>query len=151
MAVHLGCGDGRFTAGLHESDRLLVHGLDTDAAAVGRAQRHIDSLGLYGRVSAETYDGKNLPHGDSIVNLIVVDDGANVGGKEIERVLVPRGVALIRSGLPLRELPGLKRAGGPDGWAKYVKPWPEDIDEWTHYLYGPANNAVSRDMRVGHP
>ena len=53
VVVHLGCGDGKLTAALHGSDSLLVHGLDTDAAKVEKAQSHIDSLGLYGRVSAE--------------------------------------------------------------------------------------------------
>ncbi|MHC4501805.1 MAG: outer membrane protein assembly factor BamB family protein [Planctomycetota bacterium] len=151
VAVHLGCGDGKLTAGLCKSDSLLVHGLDADAGKVAEAKRHMDSLGLYGQVSAETYDGKNLPHGDNIVNLIVVDDGANVNAKEIERVLVPKGVALVGSGSSLRGQSGLRREGASAGWTKYVKPWPENIDEWTHFLYGAANNAVSKDTRVGHP
>ena len=34
---------------------------------------------------------------------------------------------------------------------KTVKPWPAEIDQWTHYLHGPDNNAVAHDARVGPP
>ncbi|MHC4250665.1 MAG: outer membrane protein assembly factor BamB family protein [Planctomycetota bacterium] len=151
VAVHLGCAEGRLTAGLCSGRALLVHGLDTDAATVERARKHIDSLGLYGQVSAEVYDGRNLPHGDNIVNLLVHEDAASVSAKEIERVLVPKGVALVKSGLPGLDSPGLRREGEAAGWTKYVKPWPESLDEWTHFLYDASNNAVSRDMKVGLP
>ena len=94
VAVHVGCGAGRLTAALCADDKLLVHGLDTDAADVAKAKAHIDSLGLYGKVSAERYDGKNLPHGDNIVNLIVIENAGRLTAKEIARVLAPTGVAL---------------------------------------------------------
>ena len=34
---------------------------------------------------------------------------------------------------------------------KSVKPVPNDIDEWTHYLHDPKNNAVSHDKQVKTP
>jgi hypothetical protein len=34
---------------------------------------------------------------------------------------------------------------------KLMKPWPEDIDEWTHYLYDASGNPVARDQVVGPP
>ncbi|NQU20799.1 MAG: PQQ-binding-like beta-propeller repeat protein [Candidatus Nealsonbacteria bacterium] len=158
VAVHVGCGDGRLTAALHADDRLLVHGLDTDAADVAKAKAHIDSLGLYGKVSAERYDGKNLPHGDNIVNLIVIDRAADLAAKEVARVLVPHGVALVKSDALKLASAGLEKTGGTaspaaggNGWVKYTKPWPEEIDEWTHYLYDASGNAVSKDKKVGHP
>ncbi|NQT36277.1 MAG: PQQ-binding-like beta-propeller repeat protein, partial [Planctomycetes bacterium] len=151
VVVHTGCGDGRLTAALHTDDRLLVHGLDTDAADVAKAKVHIDSLGLYGKVSAERYDGKNLPHGDNIVNLIVLEDAAKLTANEVARVLVPNGVALVKGDTLNLTAAGLEKTGGPDGWAKYTKPWPAEIDEWTHYLYDASGNAVSKDKKVGHP
>ena len=39
--------------------------------------------------------------------------------------------------------------GAAAQWTKTVKPWPDDVDEWTHWLHGPDNNAVSTDRRVG--
>jgi hypothetical protein len=52
------------------------------------------------------------------------------------RVLVPNGVAYIKA----------------DGkWTKHVKPWPKEIDEWTHYLHDASGNAVANDTVVGPP
>jgi len=151
IAVHVGCNDGKLTAALHASDRLLVHGLDTDAGDVDRAKAHIDSLGLYGRAWAERYDGKNLPHGDNIVNLIVIEEASDLAAKEIARVLVPNGVAMVKGNALGLDAAGLKKTGQLPGWTKYTKPWPKDIDQWTHYLYDASGNAVSKDRKVGHP
>jgi len=157
VAVHVGCGDGRLTAALHADDRLLVNGLDTNPADVAKAKAHIDSLGLYGRVSAEWYDGKNLPHGDNIVNLIVIEDAAELTAAEVVRVLVPNGVVLVKSNVLLKAdalklaSADLKKTGDTDGWIEYTKPWPGEIDEWTHYLHDASGNAVSKDEKVGHP
>ena len=74
LIVHIGCGDGKLTAALRASDSYLVHGLDTDAEDVTKAREHIRSLGLYGPVSADTFDGRNLPYVDSLVNLVVAED-----------------------------------------------------------------------------
>ena len=139
IVVHLGCGDGRTTSALHVGDRFLVCGLDTDADKVEQARAHIDSLGLYGMVSAETYDGKNLPYGDNIVNLLVVSDECQVASDEIARVLVPGGVALFHN----RQSEIENR--------RFVKPWPADIDQWTHFLYDSTGNAVCKDKRVRSP
>ena len=144
LVVHVGCGDGRLTAALHAGDAYLVHGLDADAANVEKAREHIRSLGLYGPVSVEQWtDPARLPYADNLVNLLVISDsGVQISGHkipepEILRVLAPLGVAYIK---------------GKDGqWAKTVKPRPKQIDEWTHYLYDAAGNAVSHDAVVGPP
>jgi len=151
VVVHLGCGDGKSTAAFHTSDRLLVCGLDTDTANVAKARKHIDSLGSYGEVTAEVFDGKNLPYGDNIVNLIVIDSPANVTAKEIARVLTPGGGALVKSDSTLLEDSPLKADGKAGAYAKFVKPWPAEIDQWTHFLYDASGNAVSKDKKVGHP
>ncbi len=36
-------------------------------------------------------------------------------------------------------------------WKKTVKAWPDEIDEWTHYLHDGTNNAVADDTLVGPP
>ena len=48
------------------------------------------------------------------------------------RGLVPLGVAYI-------------------GGKQTVKPWPEDIDEWTHHLHDVDGNPVANDRAVGPP
>jgi len=136
LIVQLGCGDGKLTAALGANEGYLVHGLDTDPAAVDRARQHIRSRGLYGRVSADRFDGKHLPYIDNLVNLVVAEDLGDVAMNEVTRVLCPGGVAYVKK----------------DGrWAKTVKPRPDAIDEWTHYLYDASNNAVAHDDVVGPP
>jgi len=136
LVVHVGCGGGELTAALRANDRYLVHGLDTDAAAVEKARRHIRSLGLYGEVSVDRFDGKRLPYVGDLVNLLVAEDLREVTTDEVRRVLAPDGVACI------------KRGGK---WTTTVKPRPEDIDEWTHFLHDAAGNAVADDRHVGPP
>lgn len=136
LLVHLGCGDGRLTAALRANDSYTVHGLDKNGENIAKARKHIKSLRLYGNVSVEQWAEKHLPYRDNLVNLVVCEDIGNVSMKEVMRVLCPKGVAYIKSG---------------GKWKKTVKPWPDDIDEWTHYLYDSTGNAVSSDERVGPP
>ena len=72
LIVHVGCGDGRLTAALCAGDGFLVHGLDSDAANVTKARTHIRLLGLYGKASADVFNGKRLPYVDDLVNLLVI-------------------------------------------------------------------------------
>jgi len=134
--VHVGCGDGRLTAALWAGDAYVVQGLDTEAATVARARETIAAKGLYGKVSAAVFDGRHLPYVDNLVNLVVAEDLGAVPMAEVMRVLAPAGVAYVKAG---------------DAWKKTVKPRPTNIDEWTHYLHGPDNNAVAKDTVVGPP
>ena len=136
LIAHIGCGDGKLTAALCAEEGLLVHGLDTDAGNVRKARENLASLGRYGSVSVSRFAGTELPYVDGLVNLAVGDHLGDVSMREVMRVLCPGGVAYIRS----------------DGeWSKTVKPWPEEIDEWSHYLHDPSNNAVAEDTVVGPP
>lgn len=136
VVVHVGCGDGRLTAMLRAGAGYLVHGLDTDAKNVAAARKHIRSLGLHGPVSVDTFDGGHLPYIDNLVNLLVSGDLGATPMAEVMRVLAPNGVAYI------------KRNGQ---WAKTVKPWPREMDQWTHYLHDPGNNAVAHDSLIEPP
>ncbi len=84
----------------------------------------------------DTFDGEHLPYTDNLVNFLVVSDRYRLSRDEMLRVLTPNGAMLI---------------DGEDGWKVLVKPWPKDIDQWSHYLHGPDNNAVARDTVVGPP
>lgn len=153
LVVHLGCGDGQLTAALHANDGYLVQGLGRRAQDVDQARQHIGSRRLYGPVSIARVAGNKLPYADNIVNLLVMTtDQWGGAGDEIARVLAPGSVAMIRGQLDTPGSP-LEPAGvqGLDGWTKWVKPVPTDIDQWTHYLHGPDNNAVAQDRVVGPP
>ena len=136
LVVHLGCGEGRLTAALGARDACLVHGLDSGPANVARARAHIASKGPAGKVAVARLAGNHLPYVSNLVNLLVADDLGSAGMKEVLRVLAPGGVACVRE------------AGG---WKKTVKPRPDTIDEWTHYLHDATNNAVADDTVVGPP
>jgi len=154
LVVHLGCGDGSLTCALHIDDRFPVQGLDTDPQKVAAARGHIDSRGLYGPVSATRWDGENLPYIDNLVKVIVVSGaGCRVPWKEFDRVLTPGGEAVIRKKGNERLLSdaGREACAVSSGYVKITKPYPCDIDEWSHYLHGPDNNAVAHDTVVGPP
>jgi len=132
MVVHLGCGDGKLTAALHAHDGFLVHGLTTGREGLAAAREHIRSKGLYGPVSVDHFDGRRMPYADNLVNLVVADELRDVPMAEVMRVLAPEGVAWV-------------------GGKKTVKPRPDTIDEWTHFLHDASGNAVAHDSEAGPP
>ena len=137
LIVHLNCGDGELTTALRATDAYLVHGLDRDPANVTKARERVLATGKYGKVTIDRWHGPALPYIDNLANLIVVSgDEARVSKEELMRVLAPGGVALAP---PSSSLAPLR------------KPWPTDIDEWTHYLHDADNNAVANDKVVGPP
>lgn len=136
LIIQVGCDDPAALVELLKNDSFIVQGLDTDPVKVAKAREFIHSKSLYGKVSAVQFDGKVLPYVDNLVNMVVVKDkGIKLQAGEIERVLAPRGVAV-----------GLHDSAS----SRFVKPVPSEIDEWTHYLHNPDNNAVSTDKKV-HP
>ena len=136
LVVHLGNGDGVATADFFANDRYVVHGLYGTRRNVDEVRERIRQSKLYGKVSIQHWDQNYLPYTDNTVNLLVAENLVDVPGEEVMRVLVPLGVAYVAS---------------DKGWDKIVKPWPEEIDEWTHFLHGPDNNAVAQDNIVGVP
>ena len=137
FVVHLGSGDGKTTAGLRASEAYLVHGLDADAGNVEKAREYIKGKGFYGPVFVEQHSGASLPYIDRIANLVVAENPGEVPEEEILRVLVPNGVALFKN---------------DDGsWRKVIKPRPDTIDDWSHYLHDAGGNAVADDDEVAPP
>jgi outer membrane protein assembly factor BamB len=136
IVVHVGCTDGKLTSALRANEAYQVQGLTRDSAAVSAARESIHQSGKYGAVAVETWNGKHLPYIENYVNLLVVEDAASVSKEEIDRVLTPLGVAMVR------------KAGG---WDKTVKAWPKGMDEWTHFAYDSKGNPTSKDTLVGPP
>ena len=136
VVVHVGCGDGKLTAALRGSSAYLVHGLDADAVNVAVARDYIRSLGLYGHVSVDIFDTRHLPYVDNLVNLLVVEERGSLSEEELLRVVAPLGVVYEKVG---------------ENWTQTAKPWPSELDQWTHFLHDADNNAVANDTRVGPP
>ena len=81
---------------MRANNSFLVHGLDADTANVAASRKHIRSLGLYGSVSVEAFDGKRLPYVDDLVNLVVAEDLG--GGGELRVRLDDGGLETITAG-----------------------------------------------------
>jgi len=115
----------------------LVHGLGLKEEHIAAVKEALLSRNLWGRVVVEKWrTAPGLPYVDNLVDLILVAEGIDVPREEILRVLAPYGRALIQ------------RKGK---WEEIVKPFPEDTDQWTHFLHGPDNNAVARDRTIAAP
>lgn len=139
LCVHLGVTDGRLEAELAGSGRMLVHGLALDDRAVVVARKVLIAEGLYGVASVQRrHHHQRLPYAANLVNLLIADktllEADAVSDAEVQRVLVPGGVAHIKDGR---------------GWKSLRKPWPAGMDHWTHFDYDCTNNGVSKDRQVG--
>ncbi len=139
LVVHAGCGDAALALSLAKAPNVLVQGLVPDVDNVEEVRCQIRDAGQYGRVSAIPWQGPSLPYADGMVNLVVVtDDKWQVTSEEITRVLAPGGVALAFDS-KLSTLDSFR------------KPWPDDVDQWSHARYDATGNAVSKDQRAGPP
>ncbi len=139
LVVELGMASPEFTAQLGAPEAVTLQTRLTDPARVTALRRHLKDQGQYGRASVELAVGDALPYVDNLVNLIV-QHGASEGGyprDELLRVLAPGGVWY--------RLPEADNGESPQ---VLIKPWPAEIDQWTHFLHSASNNAVAADQRV---
>jgi len=142
LVVHVGYGDGKLTAAFGKLDGFLVHGLERSEEKIAAARKHVQGLGLYGKVSISRWEGERLPYIDNLVNLLVMRNaGRGIRDEEIMRVLAPGGIAV--------KLDPETRNLRPETLLR--KPRSEEMDEWTHYMYDSTGNAVSRDTLVAPP
>ncbi len=118
----------------------VVQALETDAGKVRQARSSLRRAGRYGPITVKHWTAAHLPYADGVVNLIVASPESRVASPEIRRVLAPGGVAVT-------DRPELSDPTD----RKLTKPVPDAIDEWTHYLHGPDNNAVAEDSVIGPP
>jgi outer membrane protein assembly factor BamB len=156
LIVHLGSASGSTTASLRVNERYLVHGLAADPVTVEAARREIVRLCQDGPVSVYQTDGHRLPYAENVVNLLVVETTASVRAEEIQRILAPLGCAMLPDTPAFRNVAGNLDSLGftseeRSGWLACRKPWPDDIDEWSHWLHGPDGNPVAQDTVVGPP
>lgn len=147
LIVVLG-SDPEFLAGFGAAGGYIVQGLDADRDKVAVARETLRSEGLYGPITVKHWTEHHLPYADDVVNLIVIrDTEIRIRDGEIVRVLAPRGIAIGEEGPPI-PYPGSRIE---NGFMKFANAVPPEIDDWTHYLHGPNNNAVAKDSVVGPP
>ena len=136
LVVRLGTTDGALEMDLGRSGRVLVHGLALSEKALLLARQNLQAKGVQGLITVERAVSLDpLPYADNLVNLLVADGSLpGFSMKEVLRVLAPKGVACIREN---------------DAWTKTVKPRPKEMDDWTHFDYGPEGNGVALGERLG--
>jgi len=139
LIVHAGCRDADVAISLAKKPNVVVHVLVRDGDRLEEVRSRIRNARLYGRVSAMHWEGPFFPYADGMVNLVVVTgDEGQVASEEIARVLAPGGVALTVD-------------SQHSTLDSFRKPWPDDIDQWSHTRYDATGNAVSKDQRAGPP
>ena len=113
-------------------ERFHVRLLLREEAAVEEAAEAIDAAGLQGQFTVAAWDGGSLPFVGRALNALVLAEEGLVSREEARRALAPRGLLVTPEGAE-------------------AMPVPDAIDDWTHYLYDSAGNAVSKDREVGPP
>ncbi len=173
ICVVIGADDPQLALTLAKQGSFTVHSLFADRDGCESARRAIRARGMYGTVSADVWHGGELPYADNVINIVVVDNypppaGKGLPPKEILRVLAPLGTAWLGAPVNLAKTPGWvnfvngrlnacgiekTKVATESGRTRiaFRKPWPETIDEWTHYLHGPDGNPVAQDVVVGPP
>ncbi len=134
---------------LHSQNGYLVNCLFQDKQKVDNLRKELENTKLYGTgITSTHWTEETLPFIDNLVNVLVVD---NVSVNEIDRILAPYGIVFTSNSLETE----LKEKGYAitklDNLIKATKPYPENIDEWTHYLHGANNNAVAQDTVIDSP
>ncbi|MBI1372739.1 MAG: PQQ-binding-like beta-propeller repeat protein [Phycisphaera sp.] len=160
LCVQVGAADTGLASALAADGRYLVHVLDTDAKAVDAAQQR--AAKLYGTISIERRDDvKHLPYTERLVNVLIIRGGqaGRIDWDEASRVLCPNGLVLADAGevdaarLTAMGLTDIKQASDASGgkWISGRKPWPKEMDTWSHPGHGANGNTVSNDTIVGPP
>ncbi len=132
IVVHLDSNGSTLSTELASRPHTQLQVLESNPDALAASRTALFKTGDYGQASAMRYDGTHLPYIDNMINLIVCTKKSTVPHEEILRVLKPLGTAHINGAL-------------------ITKPWPDEIDEWNHFLHGPDNNAVANDTRINQP
>jgi outer membrane protein assembly factor BamB len=142
---------------------FLVHCLAADAKRCDTLRQAIRAAGLYGTVSASLWQPPHLPYAENLVNVVVLPAADRVAERgltpqEVQRVLAPLGTALVaQSGdapawtVQPGDAGGWQPLSADAAWQGFRKPWPAEIDQWTHYLHGADGNPVAQDSVVGPP
>ncbi len=151
LSVCVGCADPKVLTDLWQDGYGLVEGVDRDATAVEQAQDYLRKKGVYGKITARQLNDPKLPYIDNLVNTIVVRNAdCKIPSSELARVLAPRGVVLVPPEFAF-DIAGFTALPSDDGFRAFRKPVSSAVDDWTHYLHSPGNNAVSHDRQVDQP
>ena len=136
FCAQLGWGDGRWALELGRGGRCAVHVLEAMEPSVQAARAQMAAQGLTGQVVIESWNATVLPYADNLINVLIVENTGRISERELLRVVTPGGLLCTKQG---------------NRWQVMHKPWPADLDEWTHWRHGADGNMVSHDRAVTAP
>ena len=166
LCVIVNASGPELAVALAKRSKFVVQTLH-DTAELDAIRKSVDQCGLYGRVSARKASFERLPYTDNLINLLIACDyhllqrhGLTVD--EMLRVVAPHGEIwlqcssasdaetaqrhLLKGGLAPTEING---EGGR--WVRAAKPYPREMDQWSHFRHDATGNMVARDTLVGPP
>ena len=173
ICVVIGDKDASLALSIGRHGPFVVQTLYTDKSTLNEARNAINSSDIYGKVSADVFSPDHLPYVENLIDILIADNFPELMEKglsirEVLRVLAPLGAAYLGGGdiadtAKSQWIEKVKANLAAEGiispriiehqgvWIVVRKPWPPDIDEWTHYLHGPDGNPVANDKVVGPP
>jgi len=159
LQVVVGNGQVGFAVALSQVGTFNTQIILPDATMLQAEREAVEGLKAGDLVSvvADNNGFVAMPYVDNLLNRVVILDFSTVenkkaAAKEIVRITAPLGTvycdaetgeALVRA--------GLKAHGDAGDLKAYRKPWPKDIDEWTHWTHSANGNAVAKDRKAGPP
>ena len=157
LIVSIGNVEADFLKALRINDSYTVEGVSEDSAAVNKARTALTAES-HGRIGASEFDGTTIPFIDNIIQLLIIskNDSSKLKTAEIDRVVAPFGVVLIKNGADVQGIADNTdftplTLDGVSGWTAYKKKYPETMDEWTHFLHAPDGNVVAKDKALTSP
>jgi len=160
LCVMVNVSDLDLVIGIATDSNYVIHAVYDKANAVERMRQTIDRHNLYGRVSVSQILPGNgaLPYADNLVNLLILDQDTGIAGqessaREIERVVCPYGVAIVKEAGNEKLISNISYPSSrlENGFVKFTKPYPQEMDEWTHFRHDATGNMVANDTAVGPP
>ncbi|MFW6171027.1 MAG: hypothetical protein ACODAD_11095, partial [Planctomycetota bacterium] len=159
-------GDGDLAVALAKQGEFTVHCIQLDEQGRDAVRRRADDAGMGGTITAVVAPRiDRLAYTAELLNIVVVEDWTRLkqqglSASELARVISPLGHVFLKNPENVTDLTqqlnqaGLKAVDPADTetlWLNYRKPYPEQIDQWTHYLHGADGNPVAADEVVGPP
>ena len=167
LCVTVNASDSELAVALAKRSKFVLQTLHGDADTVDAVRRTVDRCGLYGRVSARQASLQRLPYTENLVNLLIVNDYRQLQQQgmtidEMSRVIAPYGQIWLECSSALDARAAQSRLlsagfaqpeinGNADNWVHATKPYPREMDQWTHFRHDAEGNMVARDTLVGPP
>lgn len=134
--AQVGWNNGQPALQMAAQGRSSIHILEPDAGVVQAARQQLKAANLLGLVTVQWWPENYLPYPENTINLLFVNQVGAIPETEWARVTTPLGMYVVRQA---------------DGWRCTQKPWPAELDGWTHWRHDADGNMVSRDAALQPP